>query len=362
VKKFTRFFMTFLVVLFVGFLLTFVFLGDMSVLGALRPSIYYALIVLGVPVIFRYGPLVLRKEQKRYRFFSQLLLIYLLYVGVIILFLYFSEVFDILRFHDVMIAAVLLAFRYMLLHVLISFSIVYVIYAFMATYAPIVLNIIHSLTKRNYGKKNVPWRGNAKYHIIGYLFNVPRFIDTNKLTISARPRKQNMFGRFITLLLIMMFLTALLVIYIGLNPFITSDYINKVILIDISLNIAALIPILVFPIYLFYMIGPKIVCGNRDYDVSKGLRKRLTGILITATTILILFRLVVERTSGQTLLLALLKFLIAVPGLMISILIFMVIFENIIVQNTITLFIKDKVRSQSFLSETEKKLKEWILD
>jgi len=352
--------MTLLLVLFVGFLLTFIFLGNMSVLGALRPSIYYALIVLGAPVIFRYVPIVLKKKRKRYWFLSQLLLIYLLYVGAIILFLYFSKIDDLLRFHDVMIAAVLLAFRYMLLNVLISFSIVYVIYAFTATYAPIVLNIIRSLSNRIYRKEKVPWRGNAKYHIIGYLFNVPRFIDTNRLTISVRPRKQHFFRRFITLLAIEMFLTASLVIYIGLNPFITSDNINKVILIDISLNIATLIPILVFPIYLVYMLGPSIPCENSSFDVSKGLRKRLTGILITATTILILFRLAVERTSGQTLLVALLKFLIAVPGLMISTLIFMVIYEKIIVKNTEILFIRDKVRSHSFLAETEKKIKEWI--
>lgn len=152
------------------------------------------------------------------------------------------------------------------------------------------------------------------------------------------------------------------ILYIGLNPFISTDAVDKIILIDISLNIAILIPILVFPIYLIYLLGPKIPCGNSSFDVTKGLRKRITGLLITATTILILFRLAVERTSAQTLLLALFKFLIVVPFLMISTLIFMVIYEKIIIKNTITLFIKDKLRSQSFLAETEKKLKEWIME
>lgn len=354
--------MTLLVVLIIGFFLTFLFLGDSSIGRALWLSVYYALIVLGVPVIFRYVPLVLKKQRKRYRFLSQMLLIYLLYVGAIVLYLNFSKIFEILRVHDVLIVAVLLAFRYMLMYVLISFSIVYVIYAFTVTYVPIVLNIIRSLSQRIYSKEKVPIRGNLKYYIIGYLFNIPRFIDTNRLTLSERPRSKHLFRRFVTLLLIEMFLTSLLVLYIGLNPFISTDAVDKIILIDISLNIAILIPILVFPIYLIYLLGPKIPCGNSSFDVTKGLRKRITGLLITATTILILFRLAVERTSAQTLLLALFKFLIVVPFLMISTLIFMVIYEKIIIKNTITLFIKDKLRSQSFLAETEKKLKEWIME
>jgi len=203
-------------------------------------------------------------------------------------------------------------------------------------------------------------RGNLKYKIIGYLFDLPRFIDTDRLIISVKPSSNRIFQKSTILLVIEIFLAALLVLYIGLNPFIPPD-LNRVLLIDISLNIATLVPLLVLPVYLFHMLKPRIICGKSSYNVSRGLRKRVTGILITATTILLIMRLAFERTSGQTLLLAGLKLLIAIPGLMISTLIFIMIYEEIIIKRTIAQFRKDNKSSESFMEETEKKIKELIM-
>ena len=358
--KFTRFLIFLFTFLFVLFLVIFIFLGNIRLIHALRPSLYYALIVLGVPIAFRYIPKVAKNKIRRYHFFIILLFIYLLYVSFIILFLHYSGIFTILNLNDVILAAEILAFKYLVLDILFSFSIVYLIYALTITYAPIILNIIRALSSRVYGGNKAPLRGNMKYYFIGFIFNVPQFIDTNKLTIATRPSFRHTPRRFFTLLVIEMFLAALLVLYIGLNPFISPESIDKAILIDISLNIAALIPILVFPVYLFHMLRPRIICEHKDYFVSRGLRKRLTGVLITATTILLIFRLAVETTPAQTLRLAFFEFLIAIPGLMVSTLIFIMLYEDIIVERTIELFNEDKGSSVSFMKETEKKIKEWI--
>ena len=359
-QRFTRFLITLFLMLFAGFMVIFIFVAELRFINSLRPSLYYALVMLGVPIAFRYIPRVVKNRKRGYHFFIVLLFIYLLYVCFIILFFHYSGIFSILDLDDVVLAAEILAFKYLVLDLLISFSIVYLIYAFTITYAPIILNIIRGLSSRVYGGNKVPLRGNMKYYFIGFIFNVPQFIDTNKLTIATRPSFRHTPRRFFTLLIIEMFLAALLVLYIGLNPFISPESIDKTILIDISLNIATLIPILVFPVYLFHLLRPRIICEHKDYFVSKGLRKRLTGVLITATTILLIFRLAVETTPAQTLRLAFFKFLIAIPGLMVSTLIFIVIYEHIIVERTIELFHEDRGTSESFVKETEKKIKEWM--
>ena len=359
-EKFTKFLVSLLAVLFLVFLFVFVFFGGKDFTSALRPSIYYALIVLGAPIFIKYLPPFLRHNKKRYQFMGLILFIYLLYVGATMLFLYFSKTFEIMRFIDILVAAELLALKYLALNMLISFSIAYLIYAFTVTYTPIVLNIISLFSSRMDLDEGNQRRGNLKYKIIGYLFDLPRFIDTDKLIISEKPSSDRIIQKSTFLLAIEIFLAGLLVLYIGLNPFIPPD-LNRVILIDISLNIATLIPLLVLPVYLFHMLKPRIICGKSSYNVSRGLRKRVTGILITATTILLIMRLAFERTSGQTLLLAGLKLLIAIPGLMISTLIFIMIYEEVIIERTIAGFKRDNKSSDSFMDETEKKIKELIM-
>lgn len=360
-QRFTRFILTLFVVLFILFLLITWLASGQTFTASLRPSIYYALVILGVPIAFRYFPVFSKYKKKRFQFFVLLLFIFLLYVGAILIFLYSSNMFDIIPAGDVIIAAELLALKYMVLNILLSFSIVYFVYALTVTFAPVVLNIISQLTPEIYGKKRYKWKGNLKYLLIGYLFNIPKFIDTRKLTIIDKPKSGNIGRKVGALLAIESALTALLLLYIGLNPFLPPD-LSRVILIDISLNVASLIPLLVFPVYLLYMLKPYIPIGHRGFNVYKGMRRRLTGLLITATTILVIVRLAFERLSQHILLLAGLKFLIALPGLMLSTLIFIMIYEDIIMQNTIIEFKKEKRTADSFLEETEKKIKEWILE
>jgi len=359
-ERFTKFLISLLALLFLVFMFVFIFLGEKNFSSSLRPSIYYALIVLGAPIFIKYLPPFIRNNKKKYQFMGLIMFIYLLYVGATLLFLYFSKTFDYMRFIDVLVAAELLALKYLALNMLISFSIVYLIYAFTVTYTPIVLNTISLFSNRMDRDEGNQKRGNIKYRIIGYLFDLPRFIDTDRLIISEKSSSSRIIQKSTILLVIEIFLAALLVLYIGLNPFIPPD-LNRVLLIDISLNIATLVPLLVLPVYLFHMLKPRIICGKSSYNVSRGLRKRVTGILITATTILLIMRLAFERTSGQTLLLAGLKLLIAIPGLMISTLIFIMIYEEIIIKRTIAQFRKDNKSSDSFMEETEKNIKELIM-
>ena len=360
-KRFTRFFTVILLLLFSGLMFFTIYFGKVSVGGAIKSSLYYALVIMGVPVTFRYFPRTMSRMKDKFWFFGLLIAVFILYGLSIVPTLLYAELEKSVNIGTLLIAISLLATKYMILNLLLSFSIAYFIYAFTATYAPVILNNLVGLTKRGYGKEGFFKWGWIRFAVLGWIFNIPGFIDTHRLHLRIGSTKVNMGKKLLALLPIEVFLASLLVLYIGLNPF--PPDLSRVILIDVSLNIASLIPIVVFPVYILYMLKPFIPTdeeSKRGFWVHKGMKNRLTGLMITVTTILLILRLAFERLSSSIFILAGLKLLIAIPGLLLSTIIFILVFERMILFHTTYNFRRGKGGDSSFLGETERIFKEWI--
>lgn len=355
-KKFSRFITLVFLVIFLGIMIISLFFGNMGGGDAFSYSIYYALIITGIPIAFKYFHNSLHSLKKKMWFLLILVLIYFFYIISIIPFLYFPGFSQYMTIGDMALAAELLALKYLFLNLLLSFSIAYIVFAFAVTYLPVLLNHITNITSvQKHGNKNSMFK-TFKYSTIRFLFKIPRFVDTQNLILKRRKGKGYLVNKLLVLLPVETMLTAMLVLYIGLNPFLPTD-LNRIMLIDISLNIASLIPLLVLPVYIFYLLRPFISVGkgnDEGFYIHKGLKERLVGILITATTIIFILRLALERVSTQIFILAGLKLLIALPGLLLSSIVFIMVFEKIIVKNTFNEFRKQRRNTSSFLDKSKK--------
>lgn len=191
-------------------------------------------------------------------------------------------------------AAMFLAvFLALLLILIMGFGIVGVMTVLERRFTPDILVDIGEITPRTMssvegGKKNVI------YPILRWLYDIPDVLDTGSLSITdCAPRRVFPWRAFRTALVWEVVFSAILAVYISLNPFFlggadsTQQFTT---LFSISSSLSFFIPILILPWFLYRRLSARIKGPVKDFKLYNGLKSRMTQILATVGTLIVFVR------------------------------------------------------------------------
>ena len=134
------------------------------------------------------------------------------------------------------------------------------------------------------------------YSRLRWFFNIPDLVDTKTLSIKHDGINTNFpWPIFKKALMWELFLGTILVIYISFNPFFLN-LTDITWLINLSLNISFIIPMLVLPWFIFMRLDAKIKGPVKDFMLFSGLSSRVVQTFVAFGTIIVIVRLaLIER-------------------------------------------------------------------
>jgi hypothetical protein len=177
-----------------------------------------------------------------------------------------------------------------------SFGVMGVISAWLRGGVPDILVEITKITPNttdSMKEKNKKVYGN--YSRLGWFFSIPHVIDTKTLSIKHDGVNSEFpWSIFKRALKWELFLGTILVIYISFNPFLLN--VSEVTwLVDLSLNISFIIPMLVLPWFILLRLDAKIKGAARDFSLFSGLSQRVVQSFVAFGTIILIVRLAVLK-------------------------------------------------------------------
>ncbi len=225
----------------------------------------------------------------------------LIFAIVFMILIYFSEVLpetedEALFIHIIILLSLyfggfLAGFLIQLVMFITGFGVMGIISTWLRGGVPDILVEIKKITPNttdSMKEKNKKVYGN--YSRLGWFFNIPDLIDTKTLSIKHDGINSKFpWPIFKKALKWEIFLGTILVIYISFNPFLLKVT-DITWLINLSLNISFIIPMLVLPWFIFLRLEAKIKGPVRDFSLFSGLSQRVVQSFVAFGTIILIVR------------------------------------------------------------------------
>lgn len=250
------------------------------------------------------GIIPMRTVLKR---FAQISLAASLVLAVILTVNISDRVMDSLQlfvtFVSIFAAMALAVFLALLLMLVMGFGIVGVLAVLERRFAPDILSDIGKITPTTMN----PGEGGktkATYRILRWLYDIPDVLDTSTLSLSrSAPRKVFPWQAFRTAMMWQVIFSAILAIYISLNPFLvggadpTEQFTN---LFSLSSSLSFFIPFLVLPWFLYRRLNARIKGPVKDFKLYDGLKSRMAQTLTVVGMLIVFVRLALVSVDVQT--------------------------------------------------------------
>ncbi len=177
--------------------------------------------------------------------------------------------------------------------------------------------------------------------VMMWVFNIHGALDTGTVLVDE-PSHETTFPwkRFRTAVLWQILFGFVVAIYISLNPWISTDLDFDRLFRFVSAAIVV-VPLLVLPWFIHMRLGSRIKGAHKDFVIYTAIRQRMTGLLITAGTLLIFLRLALERLTVEEIVAQFVRFSFLLVLLMIA---FSFIYFN---------FIENKLAAEVYRRWTE---------
>jgi hypothetical protein len=136
-----------------------------------------------------------------------------------------------------------------------------------------------------------------EYPALNWLFAIPNVLDTGTLTVDKiAPRKTFPWAYFKTAMMWEVFFSAVLAIYVSLNPFMFEIAGNGSIqnrltsLFSLTLGLSFFIPIFVIPWFTYHRVNARIKGPVKDFRLFDGIKSRMVGTLVAFGTMIVFIR------------------------------------------------------------------------
>lgn len=200
-------------------------------------------------------------------------------------------------------AMALAVFLALLLILVMGFGITGILAVLERRFAPDVLVDIGKITP-NTMNPGEGGKTKAAYRILQWVYDIPDVLDTSSLSIAdCAPRKVFPWRAFRTALVWEVVFSAILAVYISLNPFLlggTDSTEQFTILFSLSSSLSFFIPILILPWFLYRRLSARIEGPVKDFKLYKGLKSRMTQILATLGTLIVFVRFALVSVDFET--------------------------------------------------------------
>jgi hypothetical protein len=136
-----------------------------------------------------------------------------------------------------------------------------------------------------------------EYPALNWLFAVPNVLDTRTLNVDeVAPRQTFPWAYFRTAMMWEVFFSAVLAIYVSLNPFMfeiagNGDIRNRLTsLFSLTLGLSVFIPIFVLPWFTYLRVNARIKGPVKDFKLFDGIKSRMVGTLVAFGTMIVFIR------------------------------------------------------------------------
>ncbi len=214
---------------------------------------------------------------------------------------------------------------------LICFGVIAVTCAFLRRYIPQLLAFV--------GRMDVTKRSWKNSFVIA-AFSIPTIVDIKKVEVGPVPTNQTFpYDNLKRNFLLIMYFAVLIPSYILLNPLFLQQS-GTVDLVSLAIATSLFIPVTIFPFSSVIDSKARAVNQARDFDLGKGFRRTIMGLLGWSTLILLFLLTVQMRSVGEIAMMYIFYLLVAVCVALIYIYIYYNYFQNDLVNDIVKIFSK----------------------
>ncbi len=135
-----------------------------------------------------------------------------------------------------------------------------------------------------------------------WLFKVPKVLDSSTLSIDlAEPRKRFPWRTYRSALMWEIFFSAVLAIYVSLNPFLfdVSSFEQRF---SLASSLSIIVPVFVIPWFIYRRLKARIKGPAADFRLFDGIVDRMVGTLVAFGTLIIFIRFALKDVDAIVLL------------------------------------------------------------
>jgi hypothetical protein len=188
----------------------------------------------------------------------------------------------------IFLAMMLAIFLILLLFMLAGFGIFGVVSVFQRRYTARYLVKVRNLTSST--SDSLDRKNRIEDSALKWLFKVPKVLDSSTLAIDpSEPRKEFPWRTFRSALMWEIFFSAVLAIYVSLNPFLfeVGSFEERF---SLASSLSITIPIFVIPWFIYRRLKARIKGPAADFWLFDGIVSRMVGTLVAFGTLLIFLR------------------------------------------------------------------------
>ena len=179
-----------------------------------------------------------------------------------------------------------------------------------------------------------------KNRIVVTAFSIPTIIDIKRVEIGPVPTSQTFpYDNLKRNFLLIMYFAILIPSYILLNPLFLQQS-GTVDLVSLAIGTSLFIPVTIFPFSSVIDSKARAVNQGRDFELGKGFRRSIMGLLGWSTLILLFLLTVQMRSIGEIAAMYVFYLLVAVCIAMLYIYIYYNYFQNDLVNDIVKIFSK----------------------
>jgi len=141
-------------------------------------------------------------------------------------------------------------------------------------------------------------KGGIIYPVLQWLFNIPDVLDSNTLTVDEiHPRKRFPWRTLGSALMWEIFFSAVLAIYISLNPFLfeIGTFQQRF---SLSSSLSIIIPMFIIPWFIYLRLNARIKGPVKDFKLFDGIKSRMVGTLVAFGTLIVFLRFALRDISA----------------------------------------------------------------
>lgn len=206
----------------------------------------------------------------------------------------------------IFLAMTLAIFLILFLFMIAGFGIFGVVSVFQRRYTARYLVKVRDLTSST--SDTIDRKSRIEDSALKWMFKVPEFLDSSTLAIDpAEPRKKFPWRTFRSALMWEIFFSAVLAIYVSLNPFLfeMGSFQERF---SLASSLSIIIPIFVIPWFIYHRLKARIKGPAADFWLFDGIVSRMVGTLVAFGTLIIFIRFALRDVDAITLLVEFVNF------------------------------------------------------
>lgn len=212
---------------------------------------------------------------------------------------------------------------------LVCFGVIAVTCAFLRRHMPRLLAFVGNMDVNVRSWRNL---------VVITAFSIPTIVDIRRVDVGPVPASQTFpYDKLKRNFLLIMYFAVLIPSYILLNPLFLQQS-GTVDLVSLAIGTSLFIPVTIFPFSSVIDSKARVVNVGRDFDLGKGLRRTIMGLLGWGTLILLFILTVQMRSVGEIAAMYIFYLLVAVCVAMIYIYIYYNYFQNDLVNDIVKIF------------------------